>query len=210
VSNILATKQAKTFSPEQLTKLLRFIDRNSKMPARDKLIVLLSFKAGLRVSEIAKIDLTAMTDVEGNINRVIRIFTTVGKKERSREIPMHRDIHDALIEFRRVFRDAEFVAISSQPFRYKEPNAPYDPSLYRRMSVNALTVYYHQLLDEAGFEGASSHSGRRTFGTELARRANNYHNSLLDVQNLLGHARLDTTQRYLEPSKNTSDMVNSL
>jgi integrase len=78
------------------------------------------------------------------------------------------------------------------------------------MSVNSLTVYFHWLYRQANFEGASSHSGRRTFGTKLARRANQFHNSLKDVQNLLGHARLDTTENYLEPSEDTMDMVNSL
>jgi hypothetical protein len=53
---------------------------------------------------------------------------------------------------------------------------------YTRMSVNSLTVYFHWMYKQAGFEGASSHSGRRTFGTQLARRANKYHNSLKDVQ----------------------------
>ena len=51
-----------------------------------------------------------------------------------------------------------------------------------------------------GWEGYSSHSGRRNFGTQAARNAVKAGGSLRDVQDLLGHASLATTQKYLEPS----------
>jgi integrase/recombinase XerD len=194
----------------EIEQFLRYIDKHSTMPVRDRLIIMLSFRAGLRVSEIAKIDISAMTDASGRVAKVISIHSHVGKKKRSREVPMNPLIAEALTEFRKVFKGATFVAISSQPFRFKPKGAPYDPKLFKRMSIHALTVYYHWLLEQAGFEGASSHSGRRTFGTELARSANNFHNSLKDVQEIMGHARLDTTERYIAPSKNRYDMVASL
>lgn len=205
----MAIKQAKTLDDDQFDRLINFINIKSSMPVRDRLMALLSFKAGLRVSEIAKIDISAMTNAEGRIAKIITIYSNVGKKERMREIPMHDGIRDALEEFRKTYPKATFIALSSQPFRYRKPeHVP--AGEYKRMSINALTVYFRWLYKQAGFEGASSHSGRRTFGTKLARRANNYHNSLKDVQNLMGHARLDTTERYLEPSDDTVDMVNSL
>lgn len=207
----MAIKRAKTLDEKQFDRLLKFISEKSTLPVRDRLMFLLSYKAGLRVSEIAKIDLTAMTNSEGAIAKIITIFSNVGKKQRMREIPMHAEIAKALAAFMKTYPGATFIALSSQPFRYaaKLGRLP-SPEDYRRMSVNALTVYFHWTYKQAGFEGASSHSGRRTFGTKLARRANQFHNSLKDVQNLLGHARLDTTENYLEPSEDTMEMVNSL
>lgn len=208
----MGIKRAKTFDDKQFARLIKFIDQNSTMPVRDRLLFLLSFKAGLRVSEIAKIDLKAMLNTEGKIAKIITVFSNVakGKNPRIREIPMHAEIAKALTDFMKQYPGAEFPAISSQPFRYAAKHGLAVPETYKRMSVNSLTVYFHWLYRRANFEGASSHSGRRTFGTKLARRANQFHNSLKDVQNLLGHARLDTTENYLEPSEDTNAMVNSL
>lgn len=212
----MAIKRAKTLDDGQLDNLLSYIDANSVLPERDRLIVLLSFKAGLRVAEIVKIDLSAMTDANGRIAKTLHIFSNVGKKLRERDVPINPLLHKAITAFRKRFPGATYVAISSQPFRYLLTAGPEKnknvvkregPELYKRMTVTALTNYYWRLLHDAGFEGTSSHSGRRTFGTKLARAANQHHCSIRDVQRLMGHARLDTTENYIEVSDEVTDLV---
>jgi hypothetical protein len=62
-----------------------------------------------------------------------------------------------------------------------------------------------------GYRGASSHSGRRFYISHLARVANQHGCSIVDVQRMAGHARLDSTQCYIDPfSENTYAMVASL
>ena len=60
--------------------------------------------------------------------------------------------------------------------------------------VNMFVGWYAAL----GFSGCSSHSGRRTFITNAARRISTVGGSLRDVQSLAGHSSLTTTQRYIE------------
>ncbi len=204
-------KQAKTLDDNQLDELLAYVDVHSALPIRDRLVVALSFLAGLRVAEIAKIPLASMTDARGRVPReksgLIRVFAGYGKKNNEREVPMHPVIRKTLADFIKAYPDAENVAISPQPFRYDKSYAPHK---IKPVTPNALTVYIHRLMDNAGFVGASSHSGRRTFGTKTGRRLSHYHQSLHDLQKLLGHARLETTERYLEPTEDTFDLVASL
>lgn len=189
-------KRAKTLEEFQFSELRKYIRSTSKTPERDDLMVLLSFRAGLRAAEIAKIDIDALTDAQGRVGNMVRIYSHVGKKGREREIPMHPHIADALIRFRRRYPDLTYIAFS--------------PVTGKRMTPNALTVWFWRLMRAAGFEGASSHSGRRTFCTTLGRRVNHFHNSLVDLQRLMGHVNLETTQGYLEPTEETFSMVASL
>jgi integrase len=66
------------------------------------------------------------------------------------------------------------------------------------MSANAVTVWFHRLYSSLGFAGASSHSGRRTFVTRCAKKIVEAGGSLRDVEELAGHASLQTTQRYIQ------------
>lgn len=192
-----ANKRAKMLETYEVDQLREHIRRTSPMPERDDLFVLLSFRAGLRAAEISKIDISAMTDASGRIAGMITIYSNVAKKGRYREIPMHPQVADALARFRRRYPNAPFVAIS-----------PLDET--SRMSPNAVTLWFWKIMRDVGFKGASSHSGRRTFGTTLARTANLHGGSLRDVQTLLGHARLETTENYIEPSQSVFGMVAAL
>jgi integrase len=61
-------------------------------------------------------------------------------------------------------------------------------------------IFFQRLYQRLGLKGASSHSGRRTFVTSLAKKIVAAGGSLRDVQQLAGHASLSTTQRYIEGS----------
>jgi integrase/recombinase XerC len=58
------------------------------------------------------------------------------------------------------------------------------------LSAGAITVWFYRLYNRLGLKGASSHSGRRTFVTELAKTIVAHGGSLRDVQQLAGHASL--------------------
>ena len=65
-------------------------------------------------------------------------------------------------------------------------------------SANAVAVWFLTRFREIGIEGASSHSGRRTFITSAAKKITEAGGSLRDIQELAGHASLATTQRYIQ------------
>jgi len=65
-----------------------------------------------------------------------------------------------------------------------------------RLSANSVVGVFARLYERAGVVGASSHSGRRWFMTELARRG--VHPRI--IQQRAGHSSVATTQRYIEIS----------
>lgn len=84
----MATKRAKTLTDREIERLLRLVE-NSPIVESDRLKILLSFYAGLRVSEIAKLKTEAMLTADGRVAPYITIFSNVGKNGKERSIPMH-------------------------------------------------------------------------------------------------------------------------
>jgi integrase len=63
---------------------------------------------------------------------------------------------------------------------------------------NSIVNWFAALFRDLGFEGCSSHSGRRSFITVAARNVHRSGCSLRDVQLLAGHRSIETTERYID------------
>lgn len=190
----MATKRAKILPDNDLDKLLKSVEF-SENRAADRLKITLSYYAGLRVSEIAGMSIDAMLDASGRISPFITVFGDISKYNKERTIPTHPKIKLALQDYLKSQPNAEYIAIGKSG---------------KRMTTNALTVWFFRLYRRCGFNGCSSHSGRRTFITSLARSANRYGNSLRDVQALAGHAQLGTTECYIDRSTSVTALIASL
>ena len=178
----MAGKQAKVLSDEHVERLL-FYAGNSRYPDRNRLIVLLSVKAGLRAAEIAKLTWEMVLDASGQIGNAIELRDWAAKKRSGRTIPLHPDLVAVLTEWRKSQVPDGPVVISER-----------DGQMHPRSIVNWFADAYQFL----GLEGCSSHSGRRTFITKAARTVHRAGGSLRDVQLLAGHRAIQTTQRYLD------------
>src|ERR1700755_323051 len=95
----MAGKQAKTLSTDHIDDLLFFAER-SRHPLRNRLIVLLSVKSGLRAAEIAKLAWDMVLNASGEVGGVIELQDRIAKKRGGRAIPLHSDLEMALTEAR--------------------------------------------------------------------------------------------------------------
>ena len=179
-------KQAKTLTKPQIDAVLGYLT-TTRYPVRDRVIFLLSVRAGLRAKEIASLTWDMVTDAEGNLGEAIHLTDIASKGRSGRIIPMNRDLKTALA----VVKDIVDKRQKSKQFVINTERA-HRTSSY--VVVNLFSGWYRAL----GFSGASSHSGRRTFITNAARRISTVGGSLRDVQLLAGHSALGTTQRYIE------------
>src|SRR6478672_9682292 len=97
----MAGKQAKTLTRQQVLAALRWIRRHSRYPERDRVMIMLSVKAGLRAGEIAKLTWPMLLDADGRIGNRIELHDRAAKKNSGRTIPLHPDLRRALQKLRR-------------------------------------------------------------------------------------------------------------
>jgi integrase/recombinase XerD len=179
----MAGRQAKLLSDLELARLLAELSRR-RHPLRNRVIGLLSFKAGLRAAEISKLDWSMVLDASGAVASTIVLENRIVKgKKRGRIIPMHPELRSALEAWKRVSGGKGPVARSERG---------------GRMTPVSLVNFFKSAFVAVGLSGCSSHSGRRTFITKAARAVHRAGGSLRDVQALAGHASIQTTERYID------------
>ena len=88
-------KQAKILHDQQITDLLLFASA-TRNPLRNKLIVLLSVKAGLRAGEIAGLTWDMVLNPAGEVGQAIELHDCIAKKNSGRRIPIHPTLRTAL------------------------------------------------------------------------------------------------------------------
>jgi integrase len=150
-------KQAKVLTETQIKAVLATVD-GRRYPKRDRVMVLLSIRAGLRAKEIAMARWSMVTDAEGNIGDALHLPNKAGKgKNGGRTVWLRAELRDALVALQAVRNPdpADHIIHSER-----------DAS----MSPGAVQVWFHRLYQDLGFAGASSHSGRRTFITRRSSR----------------------------------------
>jgi integrase len=181
-------KQAKTLTNKQIESILNHLSR-SRLPQRNQVIFLLSVKAGLRAKEIAFARWEMLLKSDGTLANSLALTNDASKGKSGREIPLNKTLRILLAEFlsqeqqRKDFNAKDFIVRTQRSTRTTA-----------QAIINMFSTWYNDL----GMVGCSSHSGRRTFISNTARKISTVGGSLRDIQALAGHANLQTTQRYIE------------
>jgi len=178
----MAGRQAKILSLDDLHDLLVFASC-TRNPLRNRVLVLLSTKAGLRAGEIANLTWSMVTGASGRISNLMELPNYAAKKGGGRSIPVHPHLAAALAEWRLVATSTDHVIVLERG---------------RSMTPLSIVVWFNRAFKNIGLKGCSSHSGRRTFVTRAARLVHKAGGSLRDVQLLAGHRSIQTTQRYID------------
>jgi integrase len=184
---------AKVLAPADLRRLLR-VAAKGRYPTRNTVVVLLSVKAGLRACEISRLRWNMVLNAQGHVGDMLELPARAAKKGSGRRIPLHPDLKHSLVQLKCAVNGSGQSA--DAPVVVSERHDQADAPMCAKSIVNWFKLHFRDL----GLQGCSSHSGRRTFVTMAARNIYKAGGSLRDVQLLVGHRSIQTTQGYIDGS----------
>ena len=176
-------KQAKVLNKQEFKRLLAVAD-TTKWAERNRLAVALSFFAGLRACEIASLQVRNLFAATGEVHDFLRFERHQTKGSEANAVPVSRRLAQALARYAATY--PTWIDTPTNPIMFSAKGG----SMSAQTVINLLAGLYRS----AGIAGASSHSGRRHFVTELAERGINPR----VIQALARHKHLNTTQRYID------------
>ena len=182
----MAGKQAKIFSNREILQVLHHL-KGTRYPLRDQVMFLLSIKAGLRAKEISFLTWGMVTDASRRVGDSLHLPDNSSKGKSGRTIPLNRQLKQSLNDLYYSYSD---VPAQDQYIIFSERGT--------KMFPCNISHWFKKVFKGLRLEGCSSHSGRRTFVTNAAKRIIEAGGSLRDVQQLAGHTSLQMTQSYIE------------
>jgi integrase/recombinase XerC len=190
-AKLVATPRLEKKLPNHLSveDAIRFIetpDTATDLGKRDRAILELLYGTGMRVSELTRLDLQ---DVDFK-NKLVKV---TGKRRKQRIVPFADPTLHALLGYMQVRNS--FLQNASPGERESEALfLNYQGTRITTRSVGRMVDKYINIC--AGIHNISPHSLRHSFATHLLDNGAD----LRDIQELLGHARLSTTQIYTHVS----------
>ena len=174
-------------SIEDAVRFVETPDEATELGKRDRAILEMLYGTGVRVSELVKLDLRDI-DFRG---RTIRVK---GKRRKERVVPFGEPALHALMRYLHEVRPG---FLNNAPAAARDEAAVflnYQGTRITTRSVGRMVDKYIKIC--AGIHDISPHSLRHSFATHLLDSGAD----LRDIQELLGHARLSTTQIYTHVS----------
>ena len=191
-------KQSKVLNKSQIEMVSSYL-RSKRNGLRNQTIFLLSVKSGLRSKEIFQLSWKEVCNSNGEVDEYINLTNRSSKGKSGRVIPLHKDVRQNLIELLDDHKQFSGFNMDTS-FVVRTERSPFTTS---QTIVNMFQSWYRKL----GLVGCSSHSGRRTFITETSKKISLVGGSLRDIQMMVGHSSLQTTQRYIESDSESQRKV---
>ena len=172
---------AKALTAQEIEKVLAHIAQHA-YAERNRLMLLFTVAAGLRVSEVAGLTIGDVRNDDATVRSEIYLASHRVKHGHARTIYLNARLQQELATY-----------IATRNWLYDEqPLFNTHRGQRCAFSANTLTQHFFWMYKSAGVS-ASSHSGRKTFLTSLANQGI----SVFVLASLAGHKSISTTQRYI-------------
>lgn len=177
-----STGKANTLSDLQFKKLIKLISIGNNAE-RNTTILYFSYYLGLRAKEISNIKIK---DVSGK--DILKLQASYTKGNKHRDIPLSNKTIQKVITLY-----IEYMK-NSRGMLFNENNSLFCSQKGGKFSANAMVRLINNLYKDNGYDGCSSHSGRRSMITNLV----NAGISINKVKTLAGHSNIQTTMEYVD------------
>ena len=171
----------------EMNRLLEMPDASHPLGRRDRAILELFYASGLRLSELVGLDLE-------DVNLSSRMVRVLGKGRKERLVPFNTSTAAAVRAYLKDRAAFSGTVVAGGRKGRRAAQAPLFLN-YRggRLSARSVDRLVRRYVAECGAKfGISPHALRHSFATHLLANGAD----LRAIQELLGHARLSTTQRY--------------
>ena len=173
--------QARTLSDQELEQVLAYA-ASTKHGLRNQTILLMTHWAGMRIGEVAAVRYGDVLASDSAIRSEVKLSATQTKGSKSRVVLLSERMQGAIAKY-----IAQYPCVDSKKPLFKTLRAD-------GFTPNTLTHIVSGLYKQAGYDGATSHSGRRGFLTRLSEKGV----SVRVMMQLAGHSQMSTTQRYID------------
>ena len=179
-------KQAPVLNDKQVKKLFNS-PKMTKYESRNRLILSLSYYAGLRAIEISALCVGDVLNGDGSIKDTIILKSHQTKGNESHTLVLSAHLRGELEKY-----------VSDYSLHQERLTAPLIKSQRGGFfSSQSLQNLFKHLYKSVGFDDCSSHSGRRKFASSLDEK----NVSIRVIKTLLRHSHISSTQRYIQVSK---------
>jgi integrase/recombinase XerD len=173
--------QARTLNTRELRRALDYV-ATRKHAARNRLMLLLTHWAGMRVGEVAALLVSDVLNSDNSVRSEIRLEANQTKGKHARVV----FVSDRLRK--------EIMTYCKSLDQLTQPQPLFPTQKRAQFSPNTLCHTLNAIYRDAGLVGASSHSGRRSFITTLASKGV----GVRVLAALAGHRSIQTTQAYID------------
>jgi integrase/recombinase XerC len=176
----------KHLAVDEMSKLLETPDTSVPLGRRDKAILEMFYASGLRLSELVGLDVD-------DVNLSARVVRVLGKGRKERIVPFNQTAADALRAWLRDREGVQHARPEGRAYGRKVRSPLFLNYQGGRLSTRSVDKLVRRYVAECSTRfGISPHALRHSFATHLLEAGAD----LRAIQELLGHARLSTTQRY--------------
>jgi integrase/recombinase XerD len=184
--------QAKVLTEKEIKKVVKLID-SKRHATRNRCMFLLTHGSGMRVGEVASLRICDVLASDGSIKSEVYLSAIQTKGNKGRTVYLSDKMRDEInLYLKTRFKLKDLLPVTmTDTVRALFTN---QKDCQRGFSASTACQMFHYWYKEAKIEGASSHSGRRGFITNLANKG--VHVRIL--QELAGHSSIAVTQKYID------------